>query len=165
MRLVAILTAGFALLAPGELAAQQESPASHRHLITLFAGAAASSERHETAVVIGPTYKFQLTRRVAVGPVIEMTCYRTETSTLALAGVFLRPFRAMEMTLAPGVEWITATVDSDESVVERGTFAFRVGLGYRLLMQRGYSVVPQAAVNVGSGVVTTMYGLAFGISF
>ena len=133
--------------------------------MSLFAGAASSSQRHETAIVIGPTYKFQLTHRVAVGPVLEMTCYRTETSTLALGAVFLSPGRAIEMTLAPGIEWITATVDSDESVVERGIFAFRMGLGYQLPMAHGYSMVPQASVNVGSGAATAMYGLTFGISF
>ena len=165
MRALAVITAGFALLVSRELPAQHASEVGQRHLLSLFVGAAASSERHETAVTIGPTYRFLLTNRLAVGPILEMTCYRSETSTLAFGGVFLSPYRGIELTLAPGIEWITATADASDSVVERGELAFRLGIGYQLQMPRGYSVSPAAAVNLGSGVATGMYGLTFGMRF
>jgi hypothetical protein len=165
MRALAIITAGFALLASRELPAQHASDVGQRHLLSLFVGAAASSGRHETAVTVGPTYRFLLTSRVAVGPILEMTCYRSETSTLAFGGLFLTPYRGIELTLAPGIEWITATADASDSVVERGEPAFRLGLGLKLPMPRGYSVSPTAAANVGSGAATGMYGFTFGMRF
>jgi hypothetical protein len=165
MRVLAVIAAGFALLASRELRAQQQVDAGHRNSLSLFVGAAASSQRHETAIVVGPSYRFRVTRHIAVGPVLEMIGYRSETSTLALAGLFVKPYRGIELTLAPGVEWITGTAEAEASIVERGELTCRFALGYQTQIRRGYWMSPAAAVNLGSGAATATYGLAVGMSF
>ena len=165
MRLLVVTAAGFTLLASDALPAQQQAEAGHRHSLTLFVGAAVNAERHETAVAVGPSYRYQLTRRLAAGPILELISYESETSTFALAGVFLKLYRGIELTMAPGVEWITGTAAARESIVEHGEFTSRFALGYQMQLRRGYSIAPEAALNVGSGVTTARYGLTFGISF
>ena len=165
MRAFAIIAAGVLMLAPRELTAQQRSESSRRQSLSLFLGATASPARHETAITIGPRYRYRLTRQLALGPILEMTCYQSETSTVFLGGAFLRLFRGMELTVAPGIEWVTATADVVEPMVERGLFTSRVGVGYDIAMRRGFVLSPEAAVNLGSGVATGVYGLTFGISF
>ena len=165
VRALAIMTAGVLMLAPRELLGQQRSEGSHRQSLSLFVGATASSARHETAVTIGPRYRYLLTRRLALGPILEMTCYRSETSTVFLGGAFFRLYRGMELTVAPGIEWVTATADVVEPMVERGLFTFRAGIGYDIDMRPGYVLSPEAAVHLGSGAATGVYGLALGVSF
>jgi hypothetical protein len=164
MRAFAII-AGVLMLAPRELLAQEGGDGRRRQSLLLFLGATASPARHETAMTIGPRYRYRLTRQLALGPILEMTGYRSETSTVFLGGAFFRLYRRMELTVAPGIEWVTATADVVEPMVERGLFTFRAGVGYDVAMRRGFVLSPEAAVNLGSGVATGVYGLTFGISF
>jgi hypothetical protein len=165
MRAFAIIAAGVLMLAPRELPAQPGGEGFRRQSLSLFLGATASPARHETAITIGPRYRYRLTRQLALGPILEMTGYRSETSTLFLGGAFLRLYRGIELTLAPGIEWVTATADVDEEMVERGLFTFRAGVGYDFATRRGFVLSPEAGVNLGAGVATGVYGLTFGVSF
>jgi hypothetical protein len=165
MRALAIMATSVLMFAPPKLPGQQGSDRSRRQSLSLFVGATASPARHETAVTIGPRYRYLLTRQLALGPILEMTCYRSETATVFLGGAFFRPYRRMEITVAPGIEWVTATADVVEPMVERGLFTIRAGVGYDIKMRRGHVLSPEAAINLGSGAATGVYGLTFGISF
>lgn len=133
-----------------------------RHAFAFFTGVSTVMDSDETGVTISPTYRFRLTRRLAVGPIVGASFYPRRHTYQAAVAFHALPKSRVTAFVAPGVE-ITRPVKDDETdrdlVDEKTSPEVRVGFHIQLFRFGGVWLSPELTIDYGR-TTETVVGLS-----
>jgi hypothetical protein len=148
---------------------------SHKHHVSVLLGAAHNGHIDETGFTIGAGYRYALSDRFAIGPMVDFAFYDSENTALLVGALFWKPVGNLLLVAGPGVEWVdekdhghdphasrSASVEGEGS--SGGQFAFRVGAAYELHAGR-LAISPAVGADVIDGHTTMVYAVSFGLGF
>jgi transcription elongation factor GreB len=159
--------------------AEVVDPARQAGLDQVFFGARVTYLRNghieETGFTIGAGYRYALSDRFAIGPMVDFAFYDSENTALLVGALFWKPVGNLLLVAGPGVEWVdekdhghdphasrSAAVEGEGS--SGGQFAFRVGAAYELHAGR-LAISPAVGADVIDGHTTMVYAVSFGLGF
>jgi hypothetical protein len=125
----------------------------HKHALALFVGV--TREHGENLDTLGIEYSYRMNERWSVGGVIERAD-REKNSTLVIAFVHYWPYKELFVGVGIGRK--------DPNDKRQNTF--RATIGYEFELGRGWSIAPQANLDVIENEENEeVYGIAFGKRF
>jgi hypothetical protein len=148
---------------------------SHPHHLALLLGAADNTHLDETSFTIGASYRYALTERFAIGPMVDFAFFDSENTTLLIAAAYWKPVSNLLVVAGPGVEWIDHKGSSHDEPSSHsagegladGTeskLAFRVGAGYEFHAGR-LAITPAIGADFVGGDTTMVYAVVLGFGF
>jgi len=175
MRLpLAVLCAVALLLPQGTLGAQEHSESTggeeheyHKNHGAAFLGATTHLDPEDTGFTIGVEYTRRFSRLLAVGVAVEMASSSLERDIILMLPVIIYPWRALVLTLGPGVEAATEEEEHGEEIkeVSKAAFLMRFGVGYWFEFNETVAVSPAIFADVVGGRWSLVYGVLFGVGF
>ena len=141
-----------------------EGQGAHPHHASLLLGVADNGHLNETAFTAGASYRYAISDRFAVGPMLDVASYDSETTILLIAAAFWRPAGNLLLIAGPGVEYIDFKESAHGAHGSESELAIRAGAGYEFHAGK-LTVMPAAFADFVDGHTTMVYGVEFGIGF
>jgi hypothetical protein len=131
-----------------------------RHELALFAGGT-DEQGHDTELTLGLEYAYELSPKIALGPLLEHVGGELRNTILAVP-LHWKPAGGLILLAGPGVEYHEGRGRGDEDDTH---FLFRLGVGYNFHLGERYSVLPSVNLDLVDGEEVWVWGASFGVMF